>query len=109
MSTAHKVNKESTDVFDSSHSERELFDKVCEVSKEKLTPHEKAIERLWLGGDRHVLNGFLNRCPWLLRFADRTAEHRLNIPTPDRHGLTKSIDEALSYRVVRLPRDPGAA
>ena len=86
---------------------RELYDKVCEVSRQKITPYESNLERLWLGGDRHVLNGFQVRCPWLQRFAERTAEHRLTTPTPDHHGLTKSIDEALSYRVVRLPVNSG--
>lgn len=82
---------------------RELFDKVCETAREKLSPHEGDIERLWLGGDRHVLNGFLERCQWMRRFADRTADYRLNVPTPDLAGLKKSIDDALAYRVIRTP------
>jgi peptide subunit release factor 1 (eRF1) len=87
---------------------RELFDKVCTVSQEKLGLHEESIERLWLGGDRHVLNGFLKRCPWVERLAERTASRRLAVPTPDMKGLKASIDEALSHQVVRLPRGSGA-
>jgi peptide subunit release factor 1 (eRF1) len=87
---------------------RELFDKLCETTREKLSPYEKAIERLWLGGDPLVLSGFLERCPWINRLADRTADYRLNVPTPDLAGLKKSIDDALSYRVIRAVPDSRA-
>ena len=87
---------------------QELFDKVCVTASEKLTPYEAEIERLWLGGDRHVLNGFLERCPWISRFDRRIAGYRLNTPKPDLAGLTRSIEDALSFRVIRRPRDSTA-
>ena len=80
---------------------RELFDKVCETARDKLSPYESDIERLWLGGDRYVLNGLLERCRWLNRFSEQTADYRLNVPTPDLAGLKKSIEDALAYRVIR--------
>lgn len=80
---------------------RELYDKVCTVSQEKLAPYDSQIARLWLGGDRHVLDGFKKRCPWLGRFATRTADRLLSTPVPDLAGLKASIDDALRYRVIR--------
>ncbi|MEX2237369.1 MAG: Vms1/Ankzf1 family peptidyl-tRNA hydrolase [Dehalococcoidia bacterium] len=88
---------------------RELFDKVCLVAQEKLTPYEDRIERLWLGGDEHVLNGFRDRCPWVERFAGRIAERRLATPKPDLAGLKSSIEEALSFLVLELPRETTGA
>jgi peptide subunit release factor 1 (eRF1) len=79
---------------------RELFDKVCEVAREKLEPREPEIERLWLGGDHHVIGAFLERCPWMSAFEDRTAARILATPVPDLKGLKSAIDDALRFLLV---------
>jgi Actinobacteria/chloroflexi VLRF1 release factor len=83
---------------------RELYDKACEVAKSVLGPREGEIETLWLGGDRHVLNAFTGRCPWLNdTFAGRFAERRLATPVPSLAGLKSAIDDALRWLVLESP------
>lgn len=86
---------------------RELYDKVCVVARDKIGPYEGRLERLWLGGDRHVLNGFKERCPWLVTLAPRTAERLLATPVPDLEGLRSSIDDAMRFLVVTSKRGDG--
>ena len=41
---------------------RELYDKVCEISSSIFRPFLGQINSVYLGGEKHTLNGFMKRC-----------------------------------------------
>ncbi len=47
---------------------RELFDKVCAISKTIFLPYEDEIDYIFFGGDRHVISNFHIRCPSVKKF-----------------------------------------
>jgi len=47
---------------------RELFDKVCIISKTIFLPYEDEIDYIFFGGDRHVISNFHIRCPSVKKF-----------------------------------------
>ncbi len=61
---------------------RALFDKACETLRNVVGPHRDRLDHLVLGGDRHTLQDFEKRCPYLTTYAGIRLRRVLNVPEP---------------------------
>ena len=69
-----------------------LYDQVCAVATTRLGSYERDMHALAIGGDRHVVEGFMKRCG----FADRLRNRVATIDVPvERPGL-KSLERAVT-------------
>ena len=82
-----------------------LYVKVCEVARQKLQPHERDLERVFLGGERHTLSAFLKDCDYLQRLKTLIAGRILSVGEPKRRELERMPREIWKSRVtvLRLP------
>lgn len=80
---------------------RELFDEACEVARTKLSPHERRLEHVYLGGDRRTLGAFRKRCDYFERFGERLAARVLPVAgDPRRASLDAAAREIYSSDVL---------
>jgi hypothetical protein len=85
---------------------RQLFDRVCEVAREQFEAAEQAGARLdyvLLGGDRHTLRQFRERCPWLERYGERVLGRVLAVDQPNHkalEGITTEVWKSEAVSVV---------
>lgn len=66
---------------------RLIYDKTCAAARAQLSPYERQMDYVFLGGERQTLNGFLKVCPYLAQFRAKTLGRRLNIRDPKRDTL----------------------
>ena len=88
---------------------RELYDKCCEVAKSVFAPHEKAIDYVLLGGERHTLNGFRKRCRYISDFGDALLERVLEVERPGQRALDSIGAQVWRSSVVTLGQNPEAS
>jgi peptide subunit release factor 1 (eRF1) len=84
----------------------ELFKKACETAREKLSPHDDAIEHVFLGGDKRTLQAFGKRCDYFDSFGERLLSRVLPVAGDPRHDTLIAIPRALyacDVYTVRLP------
>ena len=68
-----------------------LYDRVCKTATDRFSPYIDDLDSLAIGGDRHVLEGFIRRCG----FAEQLRRRLLTFEVPvDRPGL-KSLERAV--------------
>ena len=79
---------------------RELFDKTCEITRQLFSPHEKAMDYILLGGERHTLRGFTERCDYLGRIRAKTLSRLLDVHAPNQAALSGIAREVWQSRVV---------
>jgi len=80
----HKKGGSSSSRFARRREEqaRGLFDKACEEFRTLIEPQRKGLEHLVLGGDRHTLQAFEKRCPYLSSLAKIRLKRVLEVPDP---------------------------
>jgi hypothetical protein len=84
---------------------RELFDQACEAAHTKLGPHERTLERVYLGGDRHTLLAFRKRCDYFERFSERLVDGVLPVAgDPKRESLDAAAREIYASDVIVVRR-----
>ncbi len=66
---------------------RRIYDKTCLAVRAQFEPYARQIDYVFLGGERLTLNGFLNVCPHMVQFQERTLARLLNIRDPKRDTL----------------------
>ena len=86
---------------------RELFDKACGAAGEVLSPWEKQVEHLLMGGERHTLLGLTRRCALLRHLEPITLRRRLDVDRPSRKALQKAVYDVWKSRVVLFTRGEG--
>ena len=79
---------------------RELFDKTCEMTSQIFAPHEKEMDYILLGGERHTLRAFVERCGYLGRNRDKTLSRVLDVHSPNQAALSGIAREVWQSRVV---------
>lgn len=82
---------------------RELFDEACGVAQQRFAEVDQSIDYLALGGDRHVLNQFMKRCPALASLAPRLPRD-IPVDRPRRDKLENACEAVWSSHVYRAPR-----
>jgi len=101
MKNRHKAGGSSQRRFERSRERliRELYDKVCEVSRRILEPRIQDIDYLFLGGEKHTLNGFKKRCGFLDNFDGKVMSRLINIDEPNSEALKLLSGEIYKSRV----------
>ena len=77
---------------------REMFDKTCAVVRERFSPFEGQMEYISLGGERHTLLGFKERCPYLANLSLPVLPRTLDVRVPTKEALVgagKTIYESM--------------
>ena len=83
---------------------RELFDEAGEVARDRLTPYERRLDYIFLGGERLTLLAFRKRCPYLERLAVEIAPRILEVERPNRGALEGIPREVWKCRVTLVRR-----
>ncbi len=87
---------------------RELFDDACEVARRVLGPYERQLDYLLLGGERHTLRAFRERCQYVQGFGDRLLGRVLQVDRPGREELEGIGREVWKGQVLVLTASPAA-
>jgi len=107
MKNRHRAGGSSQRRFERSRERliRELFDKTCEVSKSLFDPHKSTIKYVFLGGEKHTIGRFLNRCEYLQKSGFDIQSRVLSVDVPNNDAI-KSIHQEvyksklLNYKIV---------
>lgn len=79
---------------------RELFDKTCEVTQQLFSPHEREMDYILLGGERHTLRAFVERCGYMGRNRSKTLSRVISVRTPNNAALGEIAREVWQSRMV---------
>ena len=79
---------------------RELFDKTCEVAQDVFAPYGDRIEYVLMGGERHTLNRFIQRCRFLRGLDPKTLKRRLHVEAPNLKALERAAIDAWRSSVL---------
>ena len=107
MKNRHRAGGSSQRRFERSRERliRELFDKTCEVSKSLFEPEKSTIKYVFLGGEKHTVGRFLNRCEYLHKSGFDIQSRILSVDVPNNDAI-KSIHQEvyksklLNYKIV---------
>ena len=84
---------------------REFVESACEATRQVLAPFERRIDYLLMGGESHTLRGYVQRCPYVRRFAAVTLQRRLDVHRPGTKALKEVHYEVWKSRVLVLTRE----
>ncbi len=79
---------------------RELFDKTCEVARQVFSPHQREMEYILMGGERHTLRAFAERCSYMGRNRSKTLSRVLSVRAPNNAALGEIAREVWQSRIV---------
>lgn len=98
----HRAGGQSQRRFERSRERlvRELYDKACEVTRDMLSPYERQLDYILLGGERHTLRGFVERCDYLQAHAKKTLGRTLLVDSPNQEALQNIAFEVWKSRVT---------
>jgi hypothetical protein len=69
----------------------ELFAKACETARDRLTPYEREIQHVFLGGDRHTLQAFRKQCAFFDSFGGRLMSRVLPVHGDPRKAVLEAM------------------
>ena len=100
----HRAGGQSANRFKRSREKwaREFFDKSARLAAERFGAYPHHIDHLIFGGDKHVINGFLERAKLPDNLADRILQRRLNTLRPNRNALKDAVRQAWSSTIYEL-------
>ena len=79
---------------------RELFDKACEVVRDVFSPYASSMGHVFLGGERHTLRAFVQRCRHLQELEGKTLQRRVQVDRPGQVALERIAFEVWKSRVL---------
>ncbi len=100
----HRAGGQSANRFKRSREKwaREFFDKSATLAHDRFSTYPHRIDHLIFGGDRHVINQFLQRARFPDNLSDRILERRVNTLRPNRNALKDAVRQAWSSTVYEL-------
>ena len=100
----HRAGGQSANRFKRSREKwaREFFDKSARLATERFTAYPHHIDHLIFGGDKHVINQFLDRATLPNNLSDRILQRRLNTLRPNRNALKDAVRQTWSSTVYEL-------
>ncbi len=100
----HRAGGQSANRFKRSREKwaREFFDKSAVLAQERFSAYAHKIDHLVFGGDKHVINQFLQRATLPNNLADRILQRRLNTLRPNRNALKDAVRQAWSSTIYEL-------
>ncbi|MCY4474601.1 MAG: Vms1/Ankzf1 family peptidyl-tRNA hydrolase [Chloroflexi bacterium] len=104
----HRAGGQSANRFKRSREKwaREFFDKSARLAEERFGAYQHRIDWLIFGGDRHVINGFLERAKLPDGLDGRILGRRLNTLRPNRNALKDAVRQAWSSTIYELAERP---
>ena len=78
---------------------RELFDKTCETVRRVVSPYQDGMDHVFMGGERHTLRAFLQRCGYLRGLERITLGRVLQVRRPGQAALDGIASEVWKSRV----------
>lgn len=70
----------------------ELFEKACDVARERFEPYRGVLDALFLGGDRRTVQAFMAQCRYLREFGPQLQPRFLTTPEPRHDTLAFAYD-----------------
>ena len=106
VKSRHRAGGSSQRRFERSRERlvHELFDKACRVAADTLAPFQHRLDYLLLGGERHTLQRFVQRCGFARQLAPVTLGRRLEVARPGQDALLRIHHEVWKGRVLILGR-----
>ena len=100
----HRAGGQSANRFKRSREKwaREFFDKSARLATERFSAYPHHIDHLIFGGDKHVINQFLQRATLPNNLANRILPRRLNPLRPNRNALKQATRQAWSSIIYEL-------
>ena len=100
----HRAGGQSANRFKRSREKwaREFFDKASRLATERFGDYPHRIDYLIFGGDRHVINQFLQRAKLPDGLDERVLGRRINTLRPNRNALKDAVRQAWSSTVYEL-------
>ena len=104
----HRAGGQSANRFKRSREKwaREFFDKSARLATERFNTYPHHIDHLIFGGDKHVINQFLQRANLPNNLSDRILTRRLNTLRPNRNALKDTVKQAWSSTIYELATSP---
>ena len=101
----HKAGGQSQRRFERNREKwvRELYDKACRDAMERFTPFSGSIDHLALGGDKQVLNAFMDRCKALQGLQKHELPARLTVDRPNTGALVAAARDLWGLRAYGAP------
>ncbi|MCI0438643.1 MAG: hypothetical protein L0177_05875 [Chloroflexi bacterium] len=98
----HRAGGQSQRRFERSRERlvRELYDKACEVVQDVLSPLDKDLDYVLLGGERNVLRDFVQRCRFLSDRQGKILSRALDVDRPGMDALEGIAFEVWRSRVL---------
>ena len=84
---------------------RELFDKTCEITMNIISPYGNKIDYILMGGERHTLRGFIERCRYMQDNEKKTLKRLLRVDKPNHEALEKIAFEVWKSKVLVFADD----
>jgi len=86
----HKAGGSSQRRFERSRERlvRELYDKTCQEMNELFEGYFEKMEYIFLGGEKHTLNGFKKRCPGIANYEHKIMDRLLDVNIPNQKSLS---------------------
>ena len=109
VKSRHRAGGSSQRRFERSRERlrRELFDAACKMASEVFSPFLQRMDYLLMGGERHTLKGFAQRCSTAQRLAPITLQRTLEVDRPNRKALDRMPHEVWKSRVLVFGRGEG--
>lgn len=90
---------------------RELYDKVCEISTSIFEPFLGKIITVYLGGERHTLNGFKKRCTVFTQQKIPVSSRILSVGDPNNKAINQIHKDVYKskiqvFKLIRLLKNP---
>ena len=100
----HRAGGQSANRFKRSREKwaREFFDKSARLAAERFNTYPHHIDYLILGGDKHVINQFLQRANLPNNLAQRILPRTLNTLRPNRNALKHATHQTWSSTIYEL-------
>ena len=100
----HRAGGQSANRFKRSREKwaREFFDKSANLATERFNVYPHHIDHLIFGGDKHVINQFLQRANLPNNLSDRILTRRLNTLRPNRNALKDAVRQTWSSTIYEL-------
>ena len=104
----HRAGGQSANRFKRSREKwaREFFDKSARLATERFNAYPHHIDHLIFGGDKHVINQFLQRANLPNNLSDRILTRRLNTLRPNRNALKDAVRQTWSSTIYELAEQP---
>ena len=104
----HRAGGQSANRFKRSREKwaREFFDKAARLATDRFNTYPHHIDHLIFGGDKHVINQFLQRANLPSNLSDRILSRRINTLRPNRNALKDATRQTWASTIYELNEQP---